>query len=385
MNTPQRFIYADNAATTPVSSAVLQAMLPYFCEQFGNPSAIYSAGVRAKRAVEQARADIAACLGAQPEEIFFTSGGSESDNWAIKGAARRLAEQGKKHLVTSKFEHHAVLHAMRALEQEGFSITYLQVHENGLVRPEELAAALRPDTALCSVMYANHEIGTIQPIAQLGAICRQRGVLFHTDAVQAVGQVEIDVQEQNIDLLSFTGHKLHGPKGCGGLYIRRGVALQNLIDGGGQEMGRRAGTENTAGIVGLAAAVAAACSNIAAKAEQVSALRNRLIDGLRDLPGVRLNGDLTHRLPGNVNVCFSGIDGEALALMLDLRGICASSGSACTTGSNQPSHVLLALGVPPALARGALRLTLSNQNTQEDVDEILRVLPDIIHQLRSMP
>ena len=379
-----RFVYADNAATTPVSREVLDAMLPYYAEHYGNPSSLYSVGREAKKAVELARGEIASCIGAQPAEIFFTSGGSESDNWAIKGVAHEQAKKGKKHLITTKFEHHAVLHTMSALEKEGFEVTYLDVHEDGLVRPAELEAALREDTALVSVMYANNEIGTIQPIAELGAICKKRGVLFHSDAVQAVGNVEIDVAAQNIDLLSLTAHKLHGPKGCGALYIRKGIRLPNLIEGGAQERGRRAGTENVAGMVGLAAAMKHACSTVAERRERLSALRDKLIDGALQIPRSRLNGDRVHRLPGNVNLCFEGIEGESLLLMLDLQGVCASSGSACTSGSLDPSHVLLAIGLPHEIAHGSLRLSLSDQNTEEDVDYILEILPGIVERLRAM-
>lgn len=382
--TMARFVYADNAATTPVSREVLDAMLPYYAEHYGNPSSLYSVGREAKKAVELARGEIASCIGAQPAEIFFTSGGSESDNWAIKGVAHEQAKKGKKHLITTKFEHHAVLHTMSALEKEGFEVTYLDVHEDGLVRPAELEAALREDTALVSVMYANNEIGTIQPIAELGAICKKRGVLFHSDAVQAVGNVEIDVAAQNIDLLSLTAHKLHGPKGCGALYIRKGIRLPNLIEGGAQERGRRAGTENVAGMVGLAAAMKHACSTVAERRERLSALRDKLIDGALQIPRSRLNGDRVHRLPGNVNLCFEGIEGESLLLMLDLQGVCASSGSACTSGSLDPSHVLLAIGLPHEIAHGSLRLSLSDQNTEEDVDYILEILPGIVERLRAM-
>jgi cysteine desulfurase len=380
----KRFVYADNAATTPVSQKVLDAMLPYFSERYGNPSSLYSVGRDAKKAVELSRETIAGCLHAQPNEIFFTSGGSESDNWAIKGAAIERAKQGKRHLITSRFEHHAVLHTMEALEKQGFEVTYLDVHKDGLVRPEELRAAIRTDTALVSIMYANNEIGTIQPIAELGAICRENDVIFHTDAVQAVGNVAIDVQAQNIDLLSLTGHKLHGPKGTGALYVRRGLRLGNLIEGGAQERGRRAGTENVPGIVGLGEAVREACDTVNARVERLSRLRDRLIAGAGKIPRSHLNGDPVRRLPGNFNMCFEGIEGESLLLMLDLNGVCASSGSACTSGSLDPSHVLLSIGLPHEIAHGSLRLSLSDQNTEEDVDYILEILPGIVERLRAM-
>lgn len=379
-----RFVYADNAATTPVSEAVLKAMLPYYTEHYGNPSSLYSIGGEAKKAIERARGEIALCLNAQPNEIFFTSGGSESDNWAIKGIAHELAKKGKKHLITSKFEHHAVLHTMSALEKEGFEVTYLDVHEDGLIRPSELKSALREDTALVSLLYANNEIGTIQPVSELGALCRTRGVLFHTDAVAAVGNVKIDVVAQSIDLLSLTAHKLHGPKGCGALYIRKGIALQSLIEGGPQEGGKRAGTENTAGIVGLAAAVKYACSSIDERQRKLTALRERLIEGALKIPLSRINGDRIHRLPGNVSLCFEGIEGESLLLMLDLKGVCASSGSACSSGSLEASHVLLAIGLPHEIAHGSLRFSLGDQNTEEDVDYILEILPGIVEHLRSI-
>ncbi|WP_283609417.1 cysteine desulfurase NifS [Faecalispora anaeroviscerum] len=378
-----RFVYADNAATTPVSEPVLRAMMPYLTESYGNPSSLYSKGREAKRALELAREDIAERIGARPGEIYFTASGSESDNWAVKGIAHELAAQGKRHLLTTRFEHSAVLHAAEALERDGFSVTYLDVHENGLVRPEEVAAAIRPDTALVSVMYANNEIGTIQPIAQIGAICRERGVLFHTDAVQAAGTLPINVSEQEIDLLSLSGHKLHAPKGVGALYIRRGIPIQNLIDGGAQERGRRAGTENVAAIVGLAAALREACTGMQARAVRLRVLRDRLIVGALKIPGSCLNGDREHRLPGNVSLCFEGVDGEAMLLLLDRQGICASSGSACTAGSLDPSHVLLSLGVSPQLAKGSLRLTLGEQNTEEDVEYVLSVLPAVIARLRE--
>lgn len=379
-----RFIYADNAATTPVSKSVLEAMEPFYTNFYGNPSSLYSVGREAKRPLELAREAVADCLGALPNEIFFTSGGSESDNWAIKGVAYEKAKKGKKHIITSTFEHHAVLHSCEELEKQGFEVTYLDVHSDGLVRPEELEAAIREDTALVTIMYANNEIGTIQPIAEIGAICKKHGVTFHTDAVQAVGNVHINVNEQNIDLLSLTGHKFHAPKGVGALYIRKGIKIPNLIDGGAQERGRRAGTENVAGIVGLSVALKEACSNIDERTKRLTKMRDRLIDGALKMERSRVNGDRVKRLPGNVNMCFEGIEGEALLLMLDLKGICASSGSACTSGSLDPSHVLLAIGLPHEIAHGSLRLSFSEQNTEEDIDYILEVLPKVVERLRSM-
>lgn len=379
-----RFIYADNAATTPVSQSVLQAMEPFYTKFYGNPSSVYSVGREAKRPLELARESVAECLGALPNEIFFTSGGSEGDNWAIKGVAHMLKEKGKKHIITSTFEHHAVLHSCETLEKEGFEITYLEVHKDGLVRPEELEAAIREDTALVTIMYANNEIGTIQPIAEIGAICKKHGVIFHTDAVQAVGNIHIDVKEQNIDLLSLSGHKFHAPKGVGAMYIRKGINLPNLIDGGAQERGRRAGTENVAGIVGLSVALKEACANIDERAARLTKMRDRLMDGALKMERSRVNGDRVKRLPGNINMCFEGIEGESLLLMLDLKGICASSGSACTSGSLDPSHVLLAIGLPHEIAHGSLRITFSEQNTESDVDYILEVLPKIVERLRSM-
>lgn len=379
------FIYMDNAATTPVSPAVLEAMLPYYTQRFGNPSSIYSVGRDAKIALETSRETIAAALGAEPAEIYFTSGGSEADNWAIKGVAHALAKKGKRHVITTAFEHHAVLHTCQSLEKEGFEVTYLDVHHDGIVRPEELEQAIRPDTALVTIMYANNEIGTIQPISKLSEICKKNQVLFHTDAVQAIGNVEINVKQQGIDLLSLSGHKIHAPKGVGILYIRRGVPIQNLIDGGAQERGRRAGTENLASIVGLAAAVQHACTQIPQRAEKVTALRDRLIRGVLDrIPHTRLNGSLEHRLPGNCSFCFEGIEGESLLLMLDMKGVCSSSGSACTSGSLDPSHVLLAIGLPHEIAHGSLRLSLSEENTEQEVDAVLEILEPIIARLREM-
>ncbi|MGN0453139.1 MAG: cysteine desulfurase NifS [Ruminococcus sp.] len=377
-------IYADNAATTALSPKVLEAMTPYLTEIYGNPSSLYRIGAEAKEAVENSRANIAKLIGAKsPNEIFFTSGGSEADNWAIKGVCRVLKEKGKNHIITSKFEHHAVLHTCEAMKKEGFEVTYLEVYSDGLVKPEDVKKAIRPETALVTIMYANNEIGTIQPIAEIGKICREAGVLFHTDAVQAMGNIPIDVEKDNIDLLSLTGHKFHGPKGCGALYIRRGVRLQNLIDGGAQERSRRAGTENVAGIVGLSKALELAISTMDERADRLSKMRDRLIDGLLKIERSRVNGSREHRLPGNVNMCFEGIEGESLLLRLDLAGVSASSGSACTSGSLDPSHVLLSLGLPHEIAHGSLRLSFSDDNTEEEIDYLLKVIPEIVNYLRS--
>ena len=379
-----RTVYADNAATTAVSPQVLEAMLPYYKEVYGNPSSLYSVGQKAKAALEEARETVAACLGAGAGEIYFTSCGTESDNWAIKGAAHAMRKKGKDHIITSAFEHHAVLHTCQALEKEGFTVTYLPVHENGIVRPEELEAAITDRTGLVTIMYANNEIGTIQPIPEIGAICKKHGVWFHTDAVQAVGNVHIHVKEQNIDMLSLSGHKFHAPKGVGALYIRKGIAIPNLLDGGAQERGKRGGTENVAQIVGLAAGLKEACATIDQRVARLSPLRDKLMDGLLKIDRCRVNGDREHRLPGNVSMCFQGVEGESLLLMLDLKGISASSGSACTSGSLDPSHVLLSIGLPHEVAHGSLRLSFGDYNTEEDIDYILEVLPPIIQRLRSM-
>ncbi|MCI8496794.1 MAG: cysteine desulfurase NifS [Clostridiales bacterium] len=380
----KRFVYADNAATTAVSPQVLEAMLPYFTEEYGNPSSLYQKGQSARRAVDAAREQVAAALGAKPSEIFFTAGGSEADNWAVKGVAHTLAQKGKKHIITSKFEHHAILHTCQALEKEGFEVTYLDVYSDGLVRVEDVANAIRPDTALCTIMYANNEIGTIQPIAEIGAVCREKGVLFHTDAVQAVGQVPINVEEQNIDLLSLSGHKLHAPKGIGALYCRRGIRFPNLIDGGAQERNRRAGTENVPGIVGLGVAITHAVATMEDRAANLTAMRDRLIAGASQIERSHLNGDAKRRLPGNFNMSFEGIEGESLLLLLDMNGIAASSGSACTSGSLDPSHVLLSIGLPHEIAHGSLRISLGDNNTEEDIDYILEALPGIVKRLRDM-
>lgn len=381
----KRKVYADNAATTAVSEEVLEAMLPFYREVYGNPSSLYELGQQAKAPLEQARADVAACLGAKPNEIYFTSCGSESDNWAVKGAARaQRRKHGKTHIITSAFEHHAVLHTCQALEKEGFTVTYLPVHEDGLVRPEELSAAITDHTALVTIMYANNEIGTIQPIEELGRICHERGVLFHTDAVQAIGNVHIDVKAQNIDMLSLSGHKIHAPKGVGALYIRSGALIDNFMDGGAQERGRRAGTENVAQIVGLATAMKRATETIDERIARLTPMRDKLIDGVLKIERSRLNGSREHRLPGNVSFCFQGVEGESLLLLLDMHGISGSSGSACTSGSLDPSHVLLSIGLPHEVAHGSLRLSFGDYNTMEDVDYILEVLPGIIDRLRNM-
>ncbi len=379
-----RFVYADNAATTPVSQKVVEAIIPYMTEHYGNPSSLYEVGQVAHKAVEKARQQVADALGANSKEIFFTSGGSEADNWAIRGAAALGAKKGKKHLITTKFEHHAVLHTMAALEKEGFTVTYLDVYENGIVRPEDVEKAITDETCLVTIMYANNEIGTVQPIAEIGKICRDKGVLFHTDAVQAVGHIKIDVKEQNIDMLSLSGHKFHATKGIGALYCKKGLRLPNLIEGGAQESGRRAGTENVPGIVGLGVAITDMCEHLEENAKKVSALRDRLFEGAGKISHSRINGDTKHRLPGNFSMCFEGVEGESLLLMLDFKGVCASSGSACTSGSLDPSHVLLSIGLKHEVAHGSLRLSLSENNTEEDVDYILEVLPPIIDRLRSM-
>lgn len=380
----KRFIYADNAATTAVSEEVLQAMLPYFRTAFGNASSIYKLGRDAQRDVEAARAKVAKAIGAEPREIFFTSCGSESDNWAIKGIAENLAKRGKKHIVTSVFEHHAVLHTCQYLEKKGFEVTYVPVSDKGMIDPEDVRNAIRDDTALVTIMYANNEIGTIQPIEEIAAICKEKKVIFHTDAVQALGHVDIDVKKQGIDMLSLSGHKIHAQKGIGALYVRKGIVLPNLIHGGAQERNKRAGTENVPAIVGLGVAIETATKNIAERNAVIVPRRNRLIDGILKLPYTRLNGDRDKRLPGNLNISIEGIEGESLLLMLDQYGICASSGSACTSGSLDPSHVLLAIGLKHEVAHGSLRLSIEDNVTDEDVDYILEVIPKIVERLRSM-
>ncbi len=380
----KRFIYADNAATTQVSEEVLNAMMPYFRTAYGNASSIYAMGRDAKRAVELSREKVAKAIGADTSEIYFTSCGSESDNWAIRGICERMAAKNKKHIITSVFEHHAILHTCQDMEKKGWEVTYVPVSDKGLVNPEDIKNAIREDTALVTIMFANNEIGTIQPIEEIAAICREKKVIFHTDAVQAVGHVEIDVHKMGIDLLSLSGHKIHAQKGVGALYVKKGIALPNLLHGGAQERNKRAGTENVPAIVGLGTAIEIACSNIAEKAEVVTARRNRLIDGILELSHTRLNGDRDKRLPGNLNISIEGIEGESLLLMLDMNGICASSGSACTSGSLDPSHVLLSLGLKHEVAHGSLRLSIDESTTDEDVDYILEVVPKVVNRLREM-
>ena len=377
-------IYVDNAATTKTSRTAIDAMLPYFDKIYGNPSSLHSVGQAAADALRKAREEAAEVLGCEPSEITFTSGGSEADNQALVSAAAIGARKGKKHIISTAFEHHAVLHTLKKLEKEGFEVTLLDVHENGMVSARQVADAIREDTCLVTVMYANNEIGSIQPIAEIGAVCREKGVIFHTDAVQAVGHIHINVKEENIDMLSLSAHKFHGPKGVGLLYARRGIRLTNIIEGGAQERGKRAGTENIPGIVGMVAALKEANANIDANAAKVSALRDRLIAGLEKIPHSALNGDRTMRLPGNVSFCFEGIEGESLLLLLDAKGICASSGSACTSGSLDPSHVLLAIGRPHEVAHGSLRLTLSEENTQEEVDYIIEETTKVVKYLREL-
>ena len=377
-------IYTDNAATTRMSDTAVAAMLPCLQGNYGNPSSLHTVGQRANEALQSARETVARCLGCDPKEIIFTSGGSEADNQAILSAARFGARKGKKHILSTAFEHHAVLHTLKKLEKEGFEVELLPVGTTGTITPEQVAAAIRPDTALVTIMYANNEIGSILPIPEIGAVCKEKGVLFHTDAVQAAGHLHIDVRAQNIDMLSLSGHKFHGPKGSGVLYARKGIPLVNIIEGGAQERGKRAGTENLPAIVGMAAALQEACDHIDENAAKVSALRDKLIAGLSKIPHSVLNGDPVHRLPGNVNFCFEGIEGESLLLLLDAKGICASSGSACTSGSLDPSHVLLAIGRPHEVAHGSLRLSLCEWNTEEEVDIILQEVPRIVEYLRNM-
>ena len=377
-------IYTDNAATTRMSDTAVAAMLPCLQGNYGNPSSLHSVGQRAAEALQGARETVAKCLGCDPKEIIFTSGGSEADNQAIISAARFGALKGKKHILSTAFEHHAVLHTLKKLEKEGFEVELLPVGTTGTVTPEQVAKAIRPDTALVTIMYANNEIGSILPIPEIGAVCKEKGVLFHTDAVQAAGHLHINVREQNIDMLSLSGHKFHGPKGSGVLYAKKGIPLVNVIEGGAQERGKRAGTENLPAIVGMAAALKEACDHIDENAAKVTALRDKLIAGLSQIPHSVLNGDPVHRLPGNVNLCFEGIEGESLLLLLDAKGICASSGSACTSGSLDPSHVLLAIGRPHEVAHGSLRLSLCEWNTEEEVDVILREVPRVVDYLRNM-
>ena len=377
-------VYADNAATTRMSRTALDAMLPAMEENYGNPSSLHSVGQRAAELLMKSRETVARCLNCQPREIIFTSGGSEADNQALLSAAAIGRRKGKMHIISTAFEHHAILHTLKKLEKEGFEVELLPVHENGMVSAQQVADAIREDTCLVTVMYANNEIGSILPIEEIGAVCREKGVLFHTDAVQAAGHLPIDVQAQHIDMLSLSGHKFHGPKGVGALYVRGGIPLVNVIEGGAQERGKRAGTENIPGIVSMAAALKEACDHIDENAAKVSALRDKLMAGLSQIPHSALNGDPVHRLPGNVNFCFEGIEGESLLLLLDAKGICASSGSACTSGSLDPSHVLLAIGRPHEVAHGSLRLSLCEWNTQEEVDYMLQVIPEVVAYLRGM-
>ncbi len=377
-------IYADNAATTKMSRTAIDAMLPYMETYFGNPSSLHTIGQQAAEALQKARETVAECLGCQPREITFTSGGSEADNQALVSAARIGERKGKKHIISTAFEHHAILHTLKKLEKEGFEVQLLDVGPTGTITAQQVADAIREDTCLVTIMYANNEIGSIMPIPEIGAVCKEKGVLFHTDAVQAAGHLHIDVKAQNIDMLSLSAHKFHGPKGVGLLYARQGIPLTNIIEGGAQERGKRAGTENIPGIVSMAAALKEACDHIDENAAKVSALRDKLIAGLSRIPHSAVNGDLAHRLPGNVNFCFEGIEGESLLLLLDAKGICASSGSACTSGSLDPSHVLLAIGRPHEVAHGSLRLSLCEWNTQEEVDYMLQVIPEVVEYLRGM-
>ena len=379
------FVYADNAATTSVSKAALDAMLPYLTVSYFNPSSLYSSAQKVAEAVAEARETVAACLGAKsPREIYFTSCGSEADNQALVSCARLGARKGKKHLISTKFEHHAILHTLKALEKEGFEVTLLDVHEDGVVRVEDVAAAIREDTCCVSVMFANNEVGTVQPIKEIGALCREKGIPFHTDAVQAAGHIPVDVEEMNIDLLSLSGHKFHAPKGVGVLYCRKNIPLFSFIEGGAQERGKRAGTENVAGIVALAAALKESCDHMEENAAKMIAMRDRLFAELGKIPHSKINGSLEHHVPGTVNMCFEGIEGESLLLLLDKNGICASSGSACTSGSLDPSHVLLSLGIPHELAHGSLRLSIGEYNTMEEMEYIIETVPKAVQYLRDM-
>ena len=378
------YVYADNAATTQVSPTAVAAMMPFLTEEYGNPSSFYSLGQRAAEALVKARETVAECLGAEPGEIYFTSGGSEADNQAIRSAAFVGAKKGKRHIISTKFEHHAVLHTLAQLEKEGFDVTLLDVHPNGVITVEDVANAIREDTCLVTIMFANHEIGTMQPIQEIGALCREKKIPFHTDAVQAVGHVPINVKEMNIDMLSLSGHKFHSPKGIGALYVRRGIPLKNLIEGGQQEKGKRGGTENTPGIVGMAAAMKEAIDHMDENMAKITALREKLITGLEKIPHSKLNGDRNIRVPGTVNFCFEGIEGESMLLLLDANGIAASSGSACTSGSLDPSHVLLALGLPHEVAHGSLRLSIGEYNNEAEIDHILETVPKVVERLRDM-
>ena len=378
------FVYADNAATTSVSKTALEAMLPYLTENYGNPSSLYSFAQKSTEALAEARATVAACINAEPKEIYFTSGGSEADNQAIFSAAKLGARRGKKHLISTKFEHHAVLHALKALEKDGYEVTLLDVHEDGVVRLEDVAAAIREDTCLVTIMFANNEIGTVQPIREIGALCREKGIPFHTDAVQVGGHMPIDVQDMNIDMLSLSGHKFHAPKGVGVLYCKKSQPLFNLIEGGAQERGKRAGTENVAGIVAMAAALKESCDNMEENNAKIIPMRDKLFAELSKIPHSKINGSLEHHVPGTVNMCFEGIEGESLLLWLDAKGICASSGSACTSGSLDPSHVLLSLGLPHEVAHGSLRLSIGEYNTMEEIDHIIATVPQVVEYLRNM-
>ena len=378
------FVYADNAATTSVSKTALEAMLPYLTENYGNPSSLYSFAQKATEALMEARETVARCINAEAKEIYFTSGGSEADNQAIFSAARLGEKKGKKHLISTKFEHHAVLHALNKLEKDGFEVTLLDVHEDGVVRLEDLKAAIREDTCLVTVIFANNEIGTVQPIKEIGALCREKGIPFHTDAVQAAGHMPIDVQDMNIDMLSLSGHKFHAPKGVGVLYCKKNQPLFNLIEGGGQERGKRAGTENVAGIVAMAAALKESCDNMEENNAKIIPMRDKLFAELSKIPHSKINGSLEHHVPGTVNMCFEGIEGESLLLWLDAKGICASSGSACTSGSLDPSHVLLSLGLPHEVAHGSLRLSIGEYNTMEEIDHIIATVPQVVEYLRNM-
>lgn len=377
-------IYLDNAATTKVSDNVLNAMLPYLKEEYGNPSSIYTLGRNSAIAVNKARHQVAQALGCEDSEVYFTSCGSESDNWAIKSTAKMMAQKGKKHIITSVFEHHAVLHTLDALKKEGFEVTYLPVYPNGIVKVEDVANAIRPDTALVTIMYANNEIGTIQPIPEIGALCKEKGVIFHTDAVQAIGNIHINVKEQNIDMLSLSGHKIHAQKGCGVLYVNKKYRLPPFIDGGAQERGRRAGTENVPAIVGLGVAITDAVNGVDAKNEKLKKFSDKIYNEIMKIDRVHLNGDREKRMPSNLNFSFEGVEGESLLLQLDLQGIAASSGSACTSGSLDPSHVLLSIGLPHEVAHGSLRISMSEYTTEEEVDKLIEVLPVIVNKLRSM-
>jgi len=383
-DTMTMFVYADNAATTSVSKTALDAMLPFLTENYGNPSSLYSFAQKATEALAEARATVAKCINAEPKEIYFTSGGSEADNQAIISAAKLGARRGKKHLISTKFEHHAVLHTLKALEKDGYEVTLLDVHEDGVVRLEDVKAAVREDTCLVSVMFANNEIGTVQPIKEIGAFCREKGIPFHTDAVQAGGHMPIDVVDMNIDMLALSGHKFHAPKGVGILYAKKTMPIFNLIEGGAQERGKRAGTENVAGIVAFAAALKESCDNMEANNAKIIPMRDKLIAELSKIPHSRVNGSLEHHVPGTVNMCFEGIEGESLLLWLDAKGICASSGSACTSGSLDPSHVLLSLGLPHEVAHGSLRLSIGEYNTMEEIDHIIATVPQVVEYLRNM-